>query len=265
MFRKCAIIMSQLILIALIAMMVSFGLAQGHIKENRIPTHTELSSIDTMSTSFPVSSAKSVKKSMNSAVRIISLAPAIGHVSVATGTYFKYRDSYFVLTVKHGIASPDCDFIQIEADGNLQPCEEILSYDERNDYAILSVPEIANRKPVRFPQDFVTKYREWMQTISPLESLIYTGYPNTIGPVTLTGRVMGISPDEYVYFNSYAWSGSSGSGVFNSKGKIMGYIVALDVGHTEYGVDVLENVILVVPHYRVDWTPVFRKGNSDER
>ena len=40
----------------------------------------------------------------------------------------------------------------------------------------------------------------------------------------------------------------------------MGYIVALDVGRTEYGMDVLENVILVVPHYRIDWSPLFGKG-----
>ena len=63
-----------------------------------------------------------------------------------------------------------------------------------------------------------------------------------------------------IYFNSYAWSGSSGSGVFDSRGKFVGYIVALDVGRTEYGMDVLENVILVVPHYRIDWSPIFRKG-----
>ena len=40
----------------------------------------------------------------------------------------------------------------------------------------------------------------------------------------------------------------------------MGYIVAIDVGQTEYGMDVLENVILVVPHYRVDWRPLLERG-----
>ena len=260
MFKKYMKIVSQLIMVAFAAMLISLTLTYTHLTQNRIPTHTEFSSMNSMSTSFPVAAKKGVKRSTGSAVRIISFAPEVGHVSVATGTYFKHKDNHFVLTVRHGIATLSCDYIQIEYEGTLHSCEEIVSYNERDDYAILSVEEIANREPLRFPQDFVTKYREWTQTIAPLEPLVYTGYPNTIGPVTLSGRVMGISPDEYVYFNSYAWSGSSGSGVFNSKGKMMGYIVALDVGHTEYGMDVLENVILVVPHYRVDWSAVFERG-----
>ena len=264
MFKKYIKIMSQLILVALAAMLISLGVTHAHLSQNSIPTHAEFRAIDSMSSSFPVAAKSGVRKSINSAVRIVSFAPAVGHVSVSTGTYFKHKDNYFILTVKHGLASLTCDYIQIEADGNLHSCEEILAHDERNDYAILTVGEISGRKPIKFPNDFVTKHREWIQTLSPLESLVYTGYPNTIGPVTLSGRVMGVSADEYVYFNSYAWSGSSGSGVFNSKGKIMGYIVALDVGYTEYGMDVLENVILVVPHYRIYWTPVLRKGDNHE-
>ena len=95
-----------------------------------------------------------------------------------------------------------------------------------------------------------------------LGKLIYTGYPNTIGPVTLEGKVMGMSLDEFIYFNSYAWSGSSGSGVFNFDGKFVGYIVALDVGRTEYGYDVLENVILVTPNYKIDWSPLIKWGSK---
>jgi len=260
MFKKYMKIISQLIFVAVAAMLISLGITHIHLTQGRIPTHTEFRTLDSMSNSFPVAASAGVKRSINSAVRIVSFAPKAGHVSVSTGTYFKHRGDYFILTVRHGIATLSCAFIQIEVDGTLHPCDEIISYDDRNDYAILSVGEIGNRKPLRFPRDFVTKHREWIQTVSPLEPLVYTGYPNTIGPVTLSGRVMGISADEYVYFNSYAWSGSSGSGVFNSQGKMMGYIVAIDVGHTEYGIDVLENVILVVPHYRVDWTPILKRG-----
>jgi hypothetical protein len=260
MFKKYMKIISQLAIVALAAMLASLGITHMHLTQNRIPAHAEFRSIDSMSNSFPVAARAGVRRSINSAVRIVSYAPQVGHVSVSTGTYFKHRDEYFILTVRHGIATLSCKMIQVEVDGTLYPCDEIVTYDERNDYAILLVGEIINRKPIKFPQDFVTKHREWIQTMSPLEPLVYTGYPNTIGPVTLSGRVMGISADEYVYFNSYAWSGSSGSGVFNSKGKIMGYIVAIDVGHTEYGIDVLENVILVVPHYRIDWSPILKRG-----
>ena len=56
-----------------------------------------------------------------------------------------------------------------------------------------------------------------------------------------------------MFLNSYAWTGSSGSGVFNSRGKLVGIIMALDVGTTQYGVDVLENLLIVVPVYQIDW------------
>ena len=130
--------------------------------------------------------------------------------------------------------------------------------DAYTDYAILETEPIPARKPLLFPRDFVKGPHQWKKTTGALTPLVYTGYPNTIGPVTLAGKVMGMSEDDFIYLNSYAWAGSSGSGVFDMKGKLVGYIVAIDVGHTEYGYDVLENVILVVPNYKIDWTKLLQ-------
>ena len=260
MFKKYIKFISQLIVVSFIGAAVSFGVFYTHMVDRRIPTVSELRMPPATAGTYPVSSRVAIDKSVSSAVRIISFSPNAGEVSVASGTYFKYGKNYYVLTVQHGIVAPSCELIQIEVDGVMYPCESVVTQDKHHDYAILSTPEITNRKAIKFPTDFVTKYREWTQTVTPLAPLVYTGFPNTIGPVTLSGRVMGISADEYVYYNSYAWSGSSGSGVFNAKGKLMGYIVAIDVGQTEYGMDVLENVILVVPHYRVDWRPLLERG-----
>ena len=58
---------------------------------------------------------------------------------------------------------------------------------------------------------------------------------------------------DFVYIKSYAWSGASGAGVFTSDGKLMGYVLALDVGQTEFGIDVLEDVVFVVPITFVRW------------
>ena len=116
MFKKYIKIMYQLILVALAAMLISLGVTHAHLSQNSIPTHAEFRAIDSMSSSFPVAAKSGVRKSINSAVRIVSFAPAVGHVSVSTGTYFKHKDNYFILTVKHGLASLTCDYIQIEAD-----------------------------------------------------------------------------------------------------------------------------------------------------
>ena len=226
---------------------------------NSIPAATEMRKITNVTQKQPVSHQRAIKKSRQSAVRILSWGDNSGSVSVSTGTYFKYKGEYFILTVQHGLISASCDTIQIEADGILKTCLEVLVRDSRTDYAILISQEIPNRVPLNFPRDFVQSKRAWIDATSALNGLIYTGYPNTIGPVTLEGKVMGMSADEFIYLNSYAWAGSSGSGVFNFNGKLVGYIVAIDVGRTEYGFDVLENVILVTPHYQINWSKLLNK------
>ena len=86
-----------------------------------------------------------------------------------------------------------------------------------------------------------------------LDKTFYTGYPNNIGPLTLHGRIAGFADNGYIFIDSYAWTGSSGSGVFDQNGKLIGIIMALDVGVTQYGADVLENLLIVVPAYQIDW------------
>jgi hypothetical protein len=86
-----------------------------------------------------------------------------------------------------------------------------------------------------------------------MTSVYYTGFPNGAGPLTLDGKVIGYMGSDFIYIKSYAWSGSSGAGVFSSTGKLIGYVLALDVGYTEYGIDVIENIVFVVPITSVRW------------
>lgn len=231
---------------------------RGHLATYNVPTASTLNSPLSVSATYSGPEKRAIKKSRLSAVRILAWSENMSNVSVSSGTYFRHAGRYFVLTVQHGLFAPSCSLIQIEIGGTLHTCTAVIAYNTHTDYAILEVGKIADRKALRFPQDFVRRYGEWGRTTAALTPLIYTGYPNTIGPVTLEGRVMGLSGDEFVYLNSYAWSGSSGSGVFNLNGRLVGYIVAIDVGHTEYGYDVLENVILVVPTYKIDWSVLFK-------
>ena len=52
---------------------------------------------------------------------------------------------------------------------------------------------------------------------------------------------------------TYAWSGASGSGVFDERGDLIGIIMALDVGRTEFGIQILENFVIVVPIWKIDF------------
>jgi len=246
------------ILIFVATVLISGLSLWGHLEKTRVPPTETMRSPLNVSGAYGVAQKRAIKKSTLSAVRLIAFSPDVSHVSVSTGTYFKHLEQHYVLTVQHGLMMPSCKLIQIEVDGILHECTSVVAYDVHTDYAILAVEKIPNRVPLNFPRDFVRGSRAWQSSSAALTNMIYTGYPNTIGPVTLSGRVMGMSADELIYFNSYAWSGSSGSGVFNMKGKFVGYIVAIDVGQTEYGYDVLENVILVVPNYKIDWTVLFK-------
>ena len=262
MIKRYLKILSQCLLVFIAGLAVTSLVVVGKVQSQRVPSSSEMVKNLTVSDAHAASTKKAVKKSSQSAVRILSWGPNVGDVSISSGTYFTYEDTHYVITVQHGITIPLCDLIQIEADGVMTTCEEVVDINADTDYALLEVSPMANRTAIRFPQDFVRTYRGWRKSVSILHPLVYTGYPNTIGPVTLSGKIMGVAPDELIYFNSYAWAGSSGSGVFNLKGKFVGYIMAIDVGHTEYGYDVLENVILVVPHYQIDWGAILKRKSQ---
>ena len=71
--------------------------------------------------------------------------------------------------------------------------------------------------------------------------------------LTFSGEIAGVAGYRYIYINSYAWEGSSGSGVFDSNGNFIGYIVAVDIGKNDYGVQILNNLVLVIPSFHVNW------------
>jgi len=89
--------------------------------------------------------------------------------------------------------------------------------------------------------------------------VFYTGFPNSTGPLTFSGNIIGYMEGDYIYLESFGWGGSSGAGVFTANGKFIGYLLAVDVGETEeYGVDVLEDIVIIVPAFKIDWTTILK-------
>lgn len=195
---------------------------------------------------------KAIEKSRNSAVRLISVDADSGMVSTFSGTYIKSYGSYFVVTVAHGMAGP-CEYTKVVYNEQLYDCIKIIEINDMQDYAVIQVDEIAERTPVKVPQD-IPRNKQWRPAFTLLNEVVYTGYPNSIGPLSIGGKVAGANGTQFIYLDSYAWEGSSGAGVFDSKGKYIGYVVAIDVGSTDFGVQVLNNVVLVIPAFKIDWT-----------
>jgi len=219
--------------------------------QSTIPAWSEITEDNIVSQTQHVPSS-TIKKSRDSAVLVKSTNIGFwSGTATMTGTYFISNDKHYVITVHHGIHGP-CWLVRVIHGDESYKCKEFVAMDEANDYVIMEMETpLHNRQPLKMPQD-LPHGPEWKPSYSILNRIIYTGYPNAVGPLTLGGDVVGYG-DEYVYIFSHAYGGASGSGVFTHDGKYIGYIVAIDVGSTEFGPDVLENLVIVAPAFNVDW------------
>ena len=233
----------------LIGMTFSFLVFSGH---NRLSLSTiqEIQATSNISKSLKASDQRAILKSRNSAVNLMSVSPH-GVISSLSGTYIYYSGSYYVLTVAHGIIG-DCDLTKIVVGTEIYDCTEYVEIDYYKDYAIIKVEELPNLKAVNIKRS-VPRNNGWGTALAVQTKIYYTGYPNGLGPFTIDGKIVGFDNSENIYIHSFAWPGSSGSGVFNEKGQMIGYTMAISVGATEYGIDVLEDIVIVVPLYKINW------------
>jgi hypothetical protein len=239
-----------------VALLAGVGLAllifMGAYKTlTQLPSTIEIQEPTNVTTSLPLDEQRTLKTSRESAVRVLSLSDD-GRVATSTGTYFKVRGHYYILTVMHGLVG-ECEVTRVWADGTgFTPCNKIVLGNPAVDYAIIEVDEIPSLRPVKLPQA-LPQATEWKQALSAQTKVYYTGFPNSTGPLTFDGRIVGYTEGDYIYMNSFAWGGASGSGVFTANGDFIGYILAIDIGQTEYGIDVLEDIVVVVPAFKIDW------------
>ena len=247
---------TRILFTSLLLFTVGFITTLSVTKQNMFPAPYQikktLSDSTNISKAYTISEKKSLKKSVDSAVRVMSVDETGEGISLASGTYFTHGGKYYVLTVSHAIAGV-CEDVMVSYFNQSAKCVEYVIVDTQIDYAIIEIEKMHDRKPLRLFNSVDFRPSKYPQL---LDKTYYTGYPNNIGPLSFTGTVSGFADNGIIFLNSYAWTGSSGSGVFNDRGKLVGIIMALDVGTTQYGVDVLENLLIVVPVHQIDWTYV---------
>ncbi len=234
----------------LFGVLLWFGIVYSGLKSAELPLPQEINAPQNIATSYSPIAGTAIRKSRESAVRIVSMGPD-GAMATTSGTYVTYKGHRYVLTVNHGIMG-SCETELVLAGQYMTNCIEISTIDMVADYALIEVGIIGNRRPILIPND-IPWGRRWLTNLSALTTVFYTGYPNSLGPLTIDGHVAGYSGEDYIYLHSYAWAGSSGSGVFSERGNLIGYVMAVNVGYTEYGYDVLEDIVVVVPVFNVDW------------
>ena len=206
---------------------------------------------------------RTVRKSQKSAVQVASISEDKMSLSTSSGTYITLNGKYYILTVNHGINGP-CAHTKILVKEEFYPCKRYVASNERNDYVVMEVDEIPGRQAVEIPKRIIN-FKQWKKAFAIMNHVFYTGYPNRRGPFTFDGKIIGYSERGMFVINSFAWGGSSGAGVFTHDGILIGYVVALDIGVTEFGPDVLEDIVMVMPIFRVDWNAVAKSIEEGEK
>jgi len=231
-----------------IGMGIGLGVIYSVQQSAKVVSVGEMEQIANVAKDLSAGHRRAIRKSRASSVRVMSLSEDQQVFSSATGTYLTAYGRYFVLTVNHGIQGP-CELTRIEGSDEFVNCIRYIDLDTKSDYALVEIEKLTTRTPIEIPRDLAKGSRDF----AIMTEVYYTGFPNGAGPLTIDGKIIGYMGGDFIYVKSYAWSGSSGGGVFSSDGKLIGYVLALDVGYTEYGIDVLEDIVFVVPVTTVRW------------
>jgi len=253
---KRALRIAKLTLQMAFVMAIGFGISLGiHVSVSesaRFPTTSELKSLNNISEDLDSKETLAVQTSRNSILYVLSGDGEREGFAKMSGTYITHDDKFYVITAGHGIVG-DCNYMFVAtSEDDVYDCVKYVIIDKYTDYAIIEIERVADRIPVELKK-IIPRNNEWRQEASILNEVFYTGYPNSLGPLTFRGSVAGMSDERYIYLHSYAWPGSSGSGVFSYDGNMIGIIIALNVGFTGAGYDVLEDLVIVTPLFMMDW------------
>ena len=168
-------------------------------------------------------------------------------VAFGTGTVFKYKGKIIVLTAAHVLGGAD-NAVGIAVDGE-KMFATLVYYDELTDLAVLEAPDITEWGVGPM------KLRPLMESNLKIGlDVLYSGYPNLSSLLTIEGYIAGLHPRGDIYMHSYGWSGASGSAVFDTSGRLLGVLVAIDVGHGITGMpSIIEDVVVVVPIWKLNF------------
>jgi hypothetical protein len=170
-----------------------------------------------------------------------------GHALISgSGTYFKYRGHKMVVTAAHLFALGGGHVLQDKAVVTT-PDEQVMGrlvyIDKITDIAIFEVPELPSRRAASFSR--AKSY--------PIGSKVYySGFPGANNLLTFTGTLSGEGYGTDIAMHSFAWGGSSGSGVFDENGQFVGVLVSIMVGRGFQGPQLVGSVVYIAPATLID-------------
>ena len=181
-------------------------------------------------------------RARNAAVKVINVGE--NFQAQGSGTIFKVDGQFIVITAAHVVQ--DAQSVIITTPDGLGYFGTPLMTNHDLDYAILLVPEIAGRTPLR-----LRPLQEAQMRVGA--HVTYTGFPNGHNLLSISGEISGMARGEHLIMHSYAWPGSSGSCVFDNQGRLVGVLRAVDVG-TAFLPQIIEDIVWIVPAWRIDFS-----------
>ncbi|MHA1940730.1 MAG: S1 family peptidase [Candidatus Hodarchaeales archaeon] len=175
------------------------------------------------------------RKIRNAAVKVLAGG---GHGS---GTVVQYKDLTLVFTARHVADGKIGQDYVISKD--METRTGVLVYQSKeHDIAIILLPNEFNYvKPMSW-----NPASKWEVGTD----IVYSGHPSWHKLMSFEGRIVGYEEVEgsgtQIIVNTYGWFGCSGSGVYNTKGQLIGILYGVDVQYT-YGTHIQENMIWVAP------------------
>ena len=156
---------------------------------------------------------------LKSSVRLAAYNEEGKEVGHGSGNYFKIGGHKFIITAAHNILK---DTVLEVADGYRSYKTFPVLIDFHRDIAII-VPEVDLKK------SRAIEYKTNSDEIDLGQTVTYTGYPADLGKSLFTGTIA--NDQRYtMMMQSFALPGSSGSVVFDTKGRAMAVISALRLG-----------------------------------
>lgn len=169
-----------------------------------------------------------------------------GMTVYGSGTYVKWKGHDMVVTAAHLFAFGKGTVLKDEAIIT-SPSEKVFGklvyVDEIVDIAVFAVPTLKSRKANRFNR---------ASSFQIGEKLIYSGFPGPNQLLTFEGEMSGEAYGTDIAMHSFAWPGSSGSGVYNTKGELVGVVVSIMVGGGPTGRQLIGSVVYVAPASLID-------------